>query len=282
MLNMQYRRRLQWWFTEVWLTIDIVEEFAVNCLLPVALQWWLLQPVTAQGGWRGPAGADQPSLGVGFPSLLPPQRPAAQPALPATEIFPGFSSKWTLTVCPSALVSFLRYALGTRLVSGRMRQPVEKEEGVFAAAVAGMGFRGRLAWGEPESNSISLLLHQPVSEHLMVELCQMHLVFSAPRGAGADQLCSSRRKGKTGFKEAATSPLSPPCDTRQEVMPVSHSQHQRTVSGCEICPGCTMELATNGNTIMNNWCKMIFWDIWQELSAIPEECIKMKDENPFG
>lgn len=79
----------------------------------------------------------------------------------------------------------------------------------------------------------------------------MHLVFSAARSAGADQLCSSKREGKNGLKATATSPFSPPCDTRQEVMPVSHSQHQITavLSGCEICPGCTMELAMDGDAV---------------------------------
>lgn len=95
----------------------------------VALRSWLLQPVAAQGGCWGPAGADQSSTGIGFLSFLPPQRPAAQPALPATEIFPGLASKWPLTVCPSTLVSILGCALGTCLVSGRMRQRVEREGG---------------------------------------------------------------------------------------------------------------------------------------------------------
>lgn len=48
----------------------------------------------------------------------PPQRQAAQPALPATEIFPGFAS---------TVVSFLGWALGTCLVSGQERLRVDGE-----------------------------------------------------------------------------------------------------------------------------------------------------------
>lgn len=113
--------------------------------------------MAAQGGCQGPAAADQ-AIPWGFLSfLLPPQRLAAQPALPATEIFPGFASKRPWRVCRSMLISFLGCAQGTRLVSGWMRWR-GKEEGAFAAA-AGAGFRGALAWGEPENESICLLLH---------------------------------------------------------------------------------------------------------------------------
>lgn len=40
-----------------------------------------------------------------------------------------------------------------------------------------------------------------------------------------------------------------------------------------------MEQATDGDAV-NIDAKRILRDIWQELSAIPEERIKMKDEKP--
>lgn len=93
--------------------------------LSAALWWWVLQPLAGLGTLLGTSSSRSAILSF----FLCPQRPAAKPALPATEICPGFASNWLLTVCHNTLVSFFTCALGAHLVFGQMRQWVETEGG---------------------------------------------------------------------------------------------------------------------------------------------------------
>lgn len=98
----------------------------------------------------------------------PPQRQAAQPALPATEIFPGFAST---QLSPSSVGPWERVWFLGRRGCGWMG----KEKGAFAAAAAGL--KGGLAWEEPEGKWEYLSSASLACEWLTEELCQMHLFF---------------------------------------------------------------------------------------------------------
>jgi len=114
----------------------------------------------AWGGCRGPAAADQPSIGMSSPSYcLPRGQQLSQLPLPqkyVQALLQNDHQQFAVArLSPFSAVPWEHVWFLHRQDSGWRG----KEKGAFAAAAAATGIRGGLGWAEPENESICLLLH---------------------------------------------------------------------------------------------------------------------------